>query len=159
MTAIDISSEKLALAKSFGAMQTFNSLEMSAPQMQGVLRELRFNQLILETAGVPQTVELAVEIAGPHAQLALVGTLHQDLHLTSATFGKILRKELTVIGSWMNYSSPWPGQEWETACRLLTERKLSLEPLIAYRGSFESFAQAVRDIARNAMPGKVLLIP
>ncbi|MEN1536597.1 zinc-binding dehydrogenase, partial [Pseudomonas aeruginosa] len=64
VTAIDISSEKLALAKSFGAMQTFNSLEMSAPQMQGVLRELRFNQLILETAGVPQTVELAVEIAG-----------------------------------------------------------------------------------------------
>ncbi|WP_142916278.1 zinc-binding dehydrogenase, partial [Klebsiella pneumoniae] len=89
----------------------------------GVLRELRFNQLILETAGVPQTVELAVEIAGPHAQLALVGTLHQDLHLTSTTFGKILRKELTVIGSWMNYSSPWPGQEWETASRLLTERK------------------------------------
>lgn len=159
MTAIDISSEKLALAKSFGAMQTFNSSEMSAPQMQSVLRELRFNQLILETAGVPQTVELAVEIAGPHAQLALVGTLHQDLHLTSATFGKILRKELTVIGSWMNYSSPWPGQEWEMASRLLTERKLSLEPLIAHRGSFESFAQAVRDIARNAMPGKVLLIP
>ncbi|ENC8740043.1 alcohol dehydrogenase catalytic domain-containing protein [Escherichia coli] len=159
VTAIDISSEKLALAKSFGAMLTFNSLEMSAPQMQGVLRELRFNQLILETAGVPKTVELAVEIAGPHAQLALVGTLHQDLHLTSTTFGKILRKELTVIGSWMNYSSPWPGQEWETASRLLTERKLSLEPLIAHRGSFESFAQAVRDIARNAMPGKVLLIP
>ena len=102
VTAIDISSEKLALAKSFGAMLTFNSLE---------------------------------------------------------TFGKILRKELTVIGSWMNYSSPWPGQEWETASRLLTERKLSLEPLIAHRGSFESFAQAVRDIARNAMPGKVLLIP
>ncbi|EFY5954764.1 TPA: alcohol dehydrogenase catalytic domain-containing protein [Shigella flexneri] len=159
VTAIDISSEKLALAKSFGAMQTFNSSEMSAPQMQSVLRELRFNQLILETAGVPQTVELAVEIAGPHAQLALVGTLHQDLHLTSATFGKILRKELTVIGSWMNYSSPWPGQEWETASRLLTERKLSLEPLIAHRGSFESFTQAVRDIARNAMQGKVLLIP
>ncbi|MCS1286892.1 zinc-binding dehydrogenase, partial [Escherichia coli] len=159
VTAIDISSEKLALAKSFGAMQTFNSREMSAPQMQSVLRELRFNQLILETAGVPQTVELAEEIAGPHAQLALVGTLHQDLHLTSATFGKILRKELTVIGSWMNYSSPWPGQEWETASRLLTERKLSLEPLIAHRGSFESFTQAVRDIARNAMPGKVLLIP
>lgn len=110
MTAIDISSEKLALAKSFGAMQTFNSSEMSAPQMQSVLRELRFNQLILETAGVPQTVELAVEIAGPHAQLALVGTLHQDLHLTSATFGKILRKEAAVIGSWMNYSALGRGR-------------------------------------------------
>ncbi|MGS3031135.1 zinc-binding dehydrogenase, partial [Escherichia coli] len=29
VTAIDISSEKMALAKSLGAMQTFNSLEMS----------------------------------------------------------------------------------------------------------------------------------
>ncbi|WP_241221129.1 zinc-binding dehydrogenase, partial [Escherichia coli] len=152
--------QRVSLGRNDLLIRTFlNSSEMSAPQMQSVLRELRFNQLILETAGVPQTVELAVEIAGPHAQLALVGTLHQDLHLTSATFGKILRKELTVIGSWMNYSSPWPGQEWETASRLLTERKLSLEPLIAHRGSFESFAQAVRDIARNAMPGKVLLIP
>lgn len=101
--------------------------------------------------------QIEQELIAP--EKALVGTLHQDLHLTSATFGKILRKELTVIGSWMNYSSPWPGQEWETASRLLTERKLSLEPLIAHRGSFESFAQAVRDIARNAMPGKVLLIP
>ena len=60
-------------------MQTFNSSEMSAP-VQSVLRELRFNPAYPRTAGVPQTVELAVEIAGHHAQLALVGTLHQDLH-------------------------------------------------------------------------------
>lgn len=159
VTAIDINQEKLALAQTFGATQIFNSRDLTAAQIQAVLRELRFNQLILETAGVPQTVELAVEVAGPHAQLALVGTLHQDLHLTPATFGKILRKELTIIGSWMNYSSPWPGTEWETASRLLTERRLSLEPLVAHRGSFESFAQAVRDIAQNPMAGKVLLVP
>ncbi|XPE65743.1 zinc-binding dehydrogenase [Shigella flexneri] len=129
VTAIDISSEKRHW-QIFGAMQTFNSSEMSAPQCRAFYANCALIQLILETAGVPQTVELAVEIAGPHAQLALVGTLHQDLHLTSATFGEILRKELTVIGSWMNYSSPWPGREWETASRLLTERKLSLEPLM-----------------------------
>jgi threonine dehydrogenase-like Zn-dependent dehydrogenase len=32
--------------------------------------------LVLETAGTPQTVALAIEAAGPRAQLALVGTLH-----------------------------------------------------------------------------------
>lgn len=99
VTAINISSKKLALAKSFSAMQTFNSSKISAPQMQSVLRKLRFNQLILKTASVPQTVKLAVKIASPHAQLALVSTLHQNLHLTSATFSKILRKKLTVISS------------------------------------------------------------
>ena len=61
MTAIDISSEKLALAKSFGvAMQTFNSSENERAANESVLRELRLNQLIPpKTAGVPQTVELA----------------------------------------------------------------------------------------------------
>ncbi len=129
--------------------------------MQSVLRELRFNQLILETAGrIRKSVQLAVEIAGPHAQLALVGTLHQDLHLTSATFGKILRKELTVIGSWMQLLQPLAGAGVGNGEPVADRTvNLSLEPLIAHRGSFESFAQAVRDIARNAMPGKVLLIP
>jgi galactitol-1-phosphate 5-dehydrogenase len=72
-----------------------------------------------------------------------VGTLHHDLNLSAATFGKILRKELTIF-SWMNYSAPWPGEEWETAARLLTEKKLKLEPLIAHVGDSESFARPCR---------------
>lgn len=159
VTAIDINPEKLMLAKSLGATQTWNAQERAISEIQAALHDIRFDQLILETAGVPQTVSLAVELAGPHAQLALVGTLHQDLNLSSTTFGKILRKELTIIGSWMNYSRPWPGVEWETATQLLAERRLSLEPLIAHQGGFESFVQQVQEIAQNPMPGKVLLIP
>lgn len=81
---------------------------MSGKQIQTALEEIQFDQLVLETAGTPQTVALGIEAAGPRAQLALVGTLHHDLTLPSATFGQILRKELTIVGSWMNYSGPWP---------------------------------------------------
>jgi galactitol-1-phosphate 5-dehydrogenase len=102
-----------------------------------VWKRFQFDQLVLETAGTPQTVTLSIEIAGPRAQLALVGTLHHDLALASGVFGQILRKELTILGSWMNYSSPWPGEEWETAARLLTEKRLQLEPLIAHSGDAE----------------------
>ncbi|EHC45358.1 Galactitol-1-phosphate 5-dehydrogenase, partial [Salmonella enterica subsp. enterica serovar Give str. S5-487] len=104
-------------------------------------------------------------------QLALVGTLHHDLTLTTRTFGLILRKELTLLGSWMNYSAPWPGEEWETAARLLAEKRLQLTPLIAHRGDAESFAEAVKALngalqkqskrlmALNGAPmqGKILL--
>lgn len=85
---------------------------MSGKQIQTALEEIQFDQLVLETAGTPQTVALGIEVAGPRAQLALVGTLHHDLTLPFATFGQILRKELTIVGSWMNYSGPWPGKEW-----------------------------------------------
>ncbi len=157
VTAIDINDDKLALATSLGATQVFNSLALSVDDILNALRDSRFDQLVLETAGTPQTVSLAIDIAGPHAQIALVGTLHHDLNLPVATFGKILRKELTLLGSWMNYSAPWPGEEWETAVRLLTGKKLQLEPLIAHTGDSESFAQAVQALNGAPMQGKIML--
>lgn len=157
VTAIDINDDKLALATTLGATQVFNSRTLSTDDILNALKDNRFDQLVLETAGTPQTVSLAIDIAGPHAQVALVGTLHHDLNLPAATFGKILRKELTLLGSWMNYSAPWPGEEWETAVRLLTGKKLQLEPLIAHTGDSESFAQAVQALNGAPMQGKIML--
>ncbi|HBX8236920.1 alcohol dehydrogenase catalytic domain-containing protein [Klebsiella pneumoniae] len=119
----------------------------------------------------PQKLELAKTLGATHvfnsremsgqaiqqAQLALVGTLHHDLTLPAATFGQILRKELNIVGSWMNYSGPWPGEEWQTATRLLTEKRLQLAPLIAHRGDAESFARAVQALNGAPMQGKILL--
>lgn len=157
VTAIDINPQKLTLAKELGATHVFNSREIGAAEIYSALADMQFDQLVLETAGTPQTVALSVEIAGPRAQVALVGTLHQDLTLTSSVFGQILRKELTILGSWMNYSSPWPGEEWETAARLLTEKRLQLEPLIAHSGDADSFAKAVTSLNGTPMQGKILL--
>ncbi|MEO3990322.1 galactitol-1-phosphate 5-dehydrogenase [Pseudocitrobacter cyperus] len=157
VTAIDINPQKLMLAKELGATHIFNSREMTTGEMTSSMSDFQFDQLVLETAGTPQTVSLAIEIAGPRAQLALVGTLHHDLTLTSNIFGQILRKELTLLGSWMNYSAPWPGKEWEIAARLLAEKRLQLEPLIAHRGDAESFARAVKALNGAPMQGKILL--
>lgn len=157
ITAIDINPEKLALAKSLGATWVFNSREMSGQAMAQALEDRQFDQLVLETAGAPQTVALAIEIAGPRAQLALVGTLHHDLTLSASMFGQILRKELNVIGSWMNYSDPWPGVEWQTATRLLTEKRLQLAPLIAHQSDAEGFAREVQALNGAPMQGKILL--
>ncbi len=157
VTAIDINPQKLELAKTLGATHVFNSREMSGQAIQQALESIQFDQLVLETAGTPQTVALAIEAAGPRAQLALVGTLHHDLTLLAATFGQILRKELNIVGSWMNYSGPWPGEEWQTATRLLTEKRLQLAPLIAHRGDAESFARAVQALNGAPMQGKILL--
>jgi galactitol-1-phosphate 5-dehydrogenase len=157
VTAIDINPEKLELARSLGATHALNSKEMSATEIESMLAEFQFDQLVLETAGTPQTVALSIDIAGPRAQLALVGTLHKDVTLTSATFGLILRKELTLLGSWMNYSAPWPGQEWETAARLLTEKRLQLKPLIAHQGDMDSFTHAIKNLKGAPMQGKILL--
>ena len=77
--------------------------------------------------------------------------------LPKTNVGKILRKELNIVGSWMNYSGPWPGEEWQTATRLLTEKRLQLAQLIAHRGDAESFAREVQALNGAPMQGKILL--
>lgn len=157
VTAIDINPQRLQLALDGGATYAYNSAEMSAEQIATALRDHRFDQLILETAGSPHTVTLALNIAGPSAQLALIGTLHKNLELPAAIFGHILRKELTVLGSWMNYSAPWPGEEWQQAVELFEQKKLQLDPLIASIGNAPAFAESVNALAGQPMQGKILL--
>ena len=157
VTAVDINPQRLALALETGASHAFNSATLSADDIRQKTQERRFNQLIIETAGTPQTVALALEIAGPKAQVALVGTLHKDLTLNVSTFSHILRKELTLLGSWMNYSAPWPGSEWQQATQLFAEKKINLEALIASVGAPEEFVREVTALAGKPMTGKILM--
>lgn len=157
VTAIDINQQRLDLALKTGATHAFNSAKLSVEEICQQTHERRFDQLIIETAGTPQTVALSLNIAGPKAQVALVGTLHKDLTLSVTTFGHILRKELTLLGSWMNYSAPWPGSEWQQATQLFAENKLNLEPLIAHVGNPEEFVTHVTALAGKPMSGKILL--
>jgi len=157
ITVIDINQERLQLAKSLGADHIYNSGDISSEQILAAMNDYRFNQLILETAGSPITVKLSIEIAGPRAQLVLIGTLHQDLNLPEKTFGLILRKELAIIGSWMNYSAPWPGKEWQLISDYFAQGKIKLDKLIAGMGNFEEFMSMVTNLHGKSMSGKILL--
>ncbi|WP_392566188.1 alcohol dehydrogenase catalytic domain-containing protein [Utexia brackfieldae] len=157
ITVIDVNTSRLALALSLGADFVYNSAELSEQEIQQKLSESRFNQLILETAGVVPTVLLSIKIAGPRAKIILVGTLHHDLTLPSAVFGLILRKELTIIGSWMNYSAPWPGKEWQLVSQYCQDGAIELTPLIAGIGDFDEFIKLVGALHGKPMSGKLLL--
>lgn len=155
--AIDLNNERLKLAKELGANIVINSGEMSQEEIFNVLNEYRFGQLILETAGVPQTVKLAIKIAGPRAQISLIGTLHKDLSLTYGEFGQILRKELEIKGSWMNYSAPYPGKEWDLAAEFFGKGQIEIEPLIQHCGNVHSYSEEVSSLNGKPMNGKILL--
>ncbi|OBW96415.1 galactitol-1-phosphate 5-dehydrogenase [Gallibacterium salpingitidis] len=157
VSVIDINQEKLDLAEELGVDKTFNSMNLSAEQIYEQLNDNRFDQLILETAGVPKTVELAIQIAGPRAQIGLIGTLHHDLTLNQKVFGQILRKELMVLGSWMNYSKPWPGSEWTKAAELVDKGSIKIDQLILSVNDIEDYIDAVKKLDGKPMNGKIVL--
>lgn len=157
VAVLDINQERLDLAKKLGADAVYHSKNMTASAIYEALMPHRFDQVVLETAGTPATVSLAIEIAGARAKVGLIGTLHHDVTLSEKTFGIILRKELEILGSWMNYSAPWPGKEWQLVSQFFVDGKIRLDELIAGVGDFDEFTQQVSALNGHPMNGKILL--
>lgn len=157
VTAIDIAPYKLVKAKALGADYVINSLDKDYPEKIAAIEGIHYNQLILETAGSPITVKLAIATAGPRSTIALVGTLHQDIAMTHSEFEQILRKELTLFGSWMNYSMPYPGEEWRLTAEFFSKGLIDIESLTQSSLGPEGYMDEVLQLDGKPSEGKILL--
>lgn len=157
VTAVDVSDDKLALAKEIGADFTVNSLNDEQVKWLAENDELTSDQLILELAGVPATFKLSLKIAGPRTHIYLIGTIHKGFDITFKEYEQILRKEATITGSWMNYSYLYPGKEWEVASQLFLEGKINTSRLLdGIYGPLE-YIERVSSLPTEPLRGKVLL--
>jgi len=130
ITVFDVDPARLEQALALGANRAFDSraegVEVEAAEGVG---DAGF-EFVFETAGVPAAEVLALKLAGPRARLMFVGTPHVPLTLQPAEFELLNRKELLVQGSWMNYSAPFPGWEWEFGARLLSSGRVRIDGLV-----------------------------
>jgi threonine dehydrogenase-like Zn-dependent dehydrogenase len=124
ITALDVEESRLKEARSLGADRTFDSREEGVEQRAAEGMGDAGFEFVFETAGVPAAEILALKLAGPRARVMFVGTPHVPLTLQPAEFELINRKELMVQGSWMNYSAPFPGWEWEFGAGLLASGRV-----------------------------------
>ena len=52
-------------------------------------------------------------LAANKATVCFVGTPKRPMEFSVAQWERLNRKELLVTGSWMSYSFPFPGKEWQ----------------------------------------------
>lgn len=129
IAAFDIDESKLSTARQLGADFVYNSGK--ADILQDVNTDFPDGfATVFETAGAPPAEILALEIAGAKGKVMFVGTPHTPLTLTPKEFELINRKELTLQGSWMNYSAPFPGWEWQFGAELLANGRIATKELI-----------------------------
>jgi threonine dehydrogenase-like Zn-dependent dehydrogenase len=124
ITVFDVDLARLQVARSLGADRAHDSrVERVSDAEAGF-------EFVFETAGVPAAEILALRLAAPRGQVMFVGTPHVPLTLQPDEFELVNRKELTVRGSWMNYSAPFPGWEWEFGAHLLATGRVRTGPLV-----------------------------
>lgn len=129
----DIDNERLALAKKLGADVTINTLEHDFKENVKEYTNGKGFGFIFETAGVDVTMKLAFELAANKASVCFIGTPTKDLTFTPKLFENMNRKEFKLTGSWMSYSAPFPGSEWELTAHFFGNGKLKFDDSLIFK--------------------------
>ncbi|NLG89995.1 MAG: galactitol-1-phosphate 5-dehydrogenase [Clostridiaceae bacterium] len=156
----DIDNDRLALAKKLGADVTINTLE---PGFSEIVKEYTGGKgfgFVFETAGADATMKLAFELAGNKASLCFIGTPTKALVFTPKLFENMNRKEFRLTGSWMSYSAPFPGDEWELTAHFFKNGKLKFDESLIFKKLPMEKAKEAFDMYKTpgSVKGKILLV-
>jgi len=141
--AVDTQPQKLELARVFGADEVVLAEDDS---VHSFFSTQPAPTICIETAGSPVTRVQAVEYCARGGQVVFVGTSQRDVTFSPEIFEKVLRGELRITGSWMSYSSPFPGKEWEEAVHLVASGAFDAGKLIDGIYDFGDLAQPFLDL-------------
>lgn len=146
VVAVDISEDRLQLAKEFGATHTINASDLDPVQ---AIRELTDGQGVdytVEAAGRSDTIEKAFDAVRRGGGLCVFAShpAHGN-RISLDPFEMICGKQIT--GSWGGGSDP--DRDIPIYADLYLEGKLPLDKLITKRYSLEEINQALDDLEQN----------
>lgn len=160
VVVFDISDERLALAKKLGADVVVNTTKENYMEEAMKITGEKGYGYVFETAGQVQTMHMAFELAGNKAHVCFIGTPHVDLLFTPKMWENMNRKEFKLTGSWMSYSAPFPGREWELTAHYFATGQLKFDDGFIYKKMPMSQAQEAFQMFKTPglVQGKVLLV-
>ncbi|WP_026508114.1 galactitol-1-phosphate 5-dehydrogenase [Butyrivibrio sp. MC2013] len=110
-----------------------------------------------ETAGTRCSLERCLDCASPGGRVMLVGNPLADMNLDKNIYWKILRKQLTLKGSWNSYYDHAPLDDWNIAMKLMGQGLIRPNLLISHRFSLEDLDKGL-DIMRNKREDYIKII-
>ena len=160
VVAFDISDERLALAKRMGADEVINTTKEDYMDVAKAITGGKGYGYVFETAGQIPTMHMAFEVAGNKAHVCFIGTPHVDLTFTPRMWENMNRKEFKLTGSWMSYSAPFPGKEWELTAHYFATGQLKYDPEFVYKKIPMSQAQEAFQMFKTPglVKGRILLV-
>ena len=70
--------------------------------------------VVFELTGSKEIVPLTIQVAGANSKIILVGNVSGDVNIPEKLFSSILRKELSIKGTWNSTFYHSPSDDWHT---------------------------------------------
>ena len=129
----DIVNERLELGRRLGATAGINTLEEGFMEKAMEITGGRGFDYVYETAGNTVTMKMAFKLAANRANMCFIGTPTKDLCFTVEEWENMNRREFNLTGSWMFYSAPFPGKEWELTAHYFRSGDLKFDESFVFQ--------------------------
>lgn len=159
VVAIGRGKKGLDTALMLGADDVLSTADPDFDRKLDALENGRGFDFVFESSGSSQTMYLAFKTAAKKAHVCLIGTPSDSLNFTKAMWEQLNRKEFFLTGSWMSYSAPFPGCEWDLTAHCFSDGRLKFVPdMIHGRFHMSEAAKAFSLFKeQGAVKGRILL--
>ncbi|HEY5881985.1 MAG TPA: galactitol-1-phosphate 5-dehydrogenase [Nakamurella sp.] len=111
----------------------------------------------VEASGLPATLLQTLEATAPRGQVLILGDLKGDVTIPRALISSLIRRELTVYGTWNSTVAPVGHSEWDMVVDAIAGGRICVAPLISHAAGLETAPELFDDLlARRQWSNKVL---
>lgn len=153
VVVFDIENDRLELASRLGADEVINTLDEDFMDRAKEITGDAGYGYVFETAGNDITMKMAFELAKNKANICYIGTPTRDVIFTPNQMELMNRKEFKLTGSWMSYSAPFPGKEWELTAHYFSTGELKFDDGLIFKRL--KLSQAAEGFNMYKTPGLV----
>lgn len=125
----DIDQKKLDIADNMGFIPV-NSAKVDPVERIMELTNGQGGQRVVEAVGLPVTFLQAVKVASRAGEVVFMGNIQGEFKIGEKDFSSLLRRELTIYGTWNSKVVPKGTDDWSTVLKYM-DKELIVEPLIS----------------------------
>ena len=130
----DIVAEKLELAKQLGFNKAFNTITEAPVEIVNTQTDGKGAHVCIEAAGVPATYRHALGSVARGGSVVLLGNPAADVTLPAALISQLMRREVSIFGTWnSDYSAAGNDDDWRAVLQATAAGMLTLMPLITHK--------------------------
>ncbi len=104
--------------------------------------------VFFDCVGKQEVVSQGISAVAPGGSVLLMGNPASDMALGKQIYWKILRNQLTLVGTWNSSFTNEETDDWHYVLKRLREGRIHPERLITHRLEFDRFAEGI-ELARD----------
>lgn len=149
--------DKLLISKSLGADYVINMNQVDVFREINEITHSIGADLCIEGTGASSCIELAIDVTRAAGEIVLMGNPQGNVNLEKNKYWQILRKQLTVHGTW-NSSFGYSKDDWKYILELISTGVFNPQVLITHRFPLCNLKEGL-EIMRNpnVLSNKVMI--